>query len=435
MCALAALGTVPGEAPANSIPALSGPHLWPHNPLLRHSLAPVELEAGNFVQSSSNPPRQIGFTSCANESSTFEEDGRMTEATSLDALKAETDDDLLIRYQQADDQAAFAELDRRYHEKLLAQARHFEEGVLRSEAEDIVQEALLSFFKNRKRYVPKNVGALLHSIVAHCCQKQIEKAKAAKRDCQLTVYPDGWSDNSDTDEHRNAGFGALIPDRKADPAIRDAKLELDEILDTFLPPEQAEAVRLTRIEGHTIEAAGELLDLKPKTVHKRAERGIDTLKKLASTMLILFTIIGSVADGSNPDVYRNLCTAETDDDEVYREDSGHHDSDKQRRKSLMRLPIWPDTGDVDPNMTRVVNARHEDYDVLIARPAKWGNPFEIGRDGSRERLIRMYEVHIRRRPQLATLSELAGKRLGCYCKPEACHGDALVKLLHERNLA
>jgi len=78
MCALAALGTVPGEAPANSILALSGPHLWPHNPLLRHSLAPVEPEVGNFAQSSSNPPRQIGFTSCANEPSTFEEDGRMT---------------------------------------------------------------------------------------------------------------------------------------------------------------------------------------------------------------------------------------------------------------------------------------------------------------------------------------------------------------------
>ena len=87
-------------------------------------------------------------------------------------------------------------------------------------------------------------------------------------------------------------------------------------------------------------------------------------------------------------------------------------------------------------MTRVVNARHEDYDVLIARPSKWGNPFQIGRDGDRERVIRMYEVHIRRRPDLlAALPELAGKRLGCYCKPEACHGDALVKLLHERNLA
>ena len=83
-------------------------------------------------------------------------------------------------------------------------------------------------------------------------------------------------------------------------------------------------------------------------------------------------------------------------------------------------------------MIRVVNAHREPYDVLIARPSKWGNPFQIGRDGNRDQVIKMYEVHVRRRPDLlAALSELAGKRLGCYCKPEACHGDVLVKLLRE----
>jgi hypothetical protein len=85
-------------------------------------------------------------------------------------------------------------------------------------------------------------------------------------------------------------------------------------------------------------------------------------------------------------------------------------------------------------MTRVVNLRYEDYDTLIARPAKWGNPFQIGRDGTREQVIRMYEVHVRRRPDLiAALPELVGKRLGCYCKPLPCHGDVLVRLLHEFN--
>ncbi len=83
-------------------------------------------------------------------------------------------------------------------------------------------------------------------------------------------------------------------------------------------------------------------------------------------------------------------------------------------------------------MTTVVNLRKSEYDVLIARPSKWGNPFQIGRDGDRDRVIKMYEIHIRRCPDLiAALPELVGKRLGCYCKPEACHGDVLVKLLHE----
>ena len=83
-------------------------------------------------------------------------------------------------------------------------------------------------------------------------------------------------------------------------------------------------------------------------------------------------------------------------------------------------------------MTDVVNARDSDYDVLIARPSKWGNPFRIGLDGNRDQVIKMYEIHIRRRPDLiAALTELAGKRLGCYCKPLPCHGDVLLKLLAE----
>ena len=85
-------------------------------------------------------------------------------------------------------------------------------------------------------------------------------------------------------------------------------------------------------------------------------------------------------------------------------------------------------------MTRVVNAHRKPYDVLIARPSKRGNPFRIGRDGNRDQVIKMYEVHVRRRPDLiAALPELAGKRLGCYCKPLSCHGDVLVKLLRETN--
>jgi len=83
-------------------------------------------------------------------------------------------------------------------------------------------------------------------------------------------------------------------------------------------------------------------------------------------------------------------------------------------------------------MTEVVNLRHEKYDVLIGRPSKWGNPSQIGRDGNRERVIKMYEVHIRLRPDLiAALPELVGKPLGCYCHPLPCHGDVLMKLLKE----
>lgn len=83
----------------------------------------------------------------------------------------------------------------------------------------------------------------------------------------------------------------------------------------------------------------------------------------------------------------------------------------------------------------VVNLRKEKYDIYIGRPSPWGNPFAIGKDGTREEVIAKYRLYIKgRKDLLARLPELAGKRLGCYCKPEACHGDVLVELLMNNTL-
>lgn len=79
---------------------------------------------------------------------------------------------------------------------------------------------------------------------------------------------------------------------------------------------------------------------------------------------------------------------------------------------------------------RVVHCKRERYDVYIGRPSKWGNPFEIGRDGrNREQVIAKYREWIQTQPDLmAALPELRGKVLGCWCAPRSCHGDVLVEL-------
>ena len=82
--------------------------------------------------------------------------------------------------------------------------------------------------------------------------------------------------------------------------------------------------------------------------------------------------------------------------------------------------------------TTVVNKLKEYFTVDISRGSKWGNPFKIGIHGSREEVINRYEAWIRKQPHLlASLPELVGHRLGCFCKPKACHGDVLIKLLRE----
>ena len=82
--------------------------------------------------------------------------------------------------------------------------------------------------------------------------------------------------------------------------------------------------------------------------------------------------------------------------------------------------------------TQVVHLKKEPYDILISRPSKWGNPFVIGKDGTRKEVIEKYEKWIRNQPELMNaIVELDGKVLGCWCKPQSCHGDVLVKLLDE----
>lgn len=70
--------------------------------------------------------------------------------------------------------------------------------------------------------------------------------------------------------------------------------------------------------------------------------------------------------------------------------------------------------------------------VYIGRPSIWGNPFVIGKDGSRDDVISKFETYIKARPELmAQLHKQAGKDLICWCAPERCHGDVLVRLANE----
>ncbi len=77
----------------------------------------------------------------------------------------------------------------------------------------------------------------------------------------------------------------------------------------------------------------------------------------------------------------------------------------------------------------VVHCKKSKYDVYIGRPSKWGNPFTIGKDGTREEVIVKYRNWILTQPNLLKdLHELRGKVLGCWCCPNSCHGEVLVEL-------
>ena len=69
--------------------------------------------------------------------------------------------------------------------------------------------------------------------------------------------------------------------------------------------------------------------------------------------------------------------------------------------------------------------------VYIGRGSPWGNPFVIGRDGTREEVIARFASMLRheRRDLIdKARRELKGKALLCFCHPDPCHGDVLARV-------
>jgi len=66
--------------------------------------------------------------------------------------------------------------------------------------------------------------------------------------------------------------------------------------------------------------------------------------------------------------------------------------------------------------------------VYVGRPSKWGNPFQISKDGSRLEVIAKYENWLKNSG--LNLEELRGKDLACWCPLSLpCHADVILKIL------
>lgn len=86
--------------------------------------------------------------------------------------------------------------------------------------------------------------------------------------------------------------------------------------------------------------------------------------------------------------------------------------------------------------TTVVNMRNESCDFRIDRQSIFGNPFILSSSMSRDESIARYQVYFDKRIAededfVDRVKALAGFKLGCWCKPKACHGDIIVAWLNE----
>lgn len=62
--------------------------------------------------------------------------------------------------------------------------------------------------------------------------------------------------------------------------------------------------------------------------------------------------------------------------------------------------------------------------VYVGRGSPWGNPYVIGKDGTRDEVCNLFEQNVL--PHL-DVSALTGKSLVCFCMPQRCHATSLLK--------
>jgi hypothetical protein len=74
-------------------------------------------------------------------------------------------------------------------------------------------------------------------------------------------------------------------------------------------------------------------------------------------------------------------------------------------------------------------AEAEDRFVRIDRATRWGNPFEMPEDGTREEVVGAFtRFYLPHKPGLLRrLPSLGGKVCGCWCHPEECHGHVIAE--------
>lgn len=77
---------------------------------------------------------------------------------------------------------------------------------------------------------------------------------------------------------------------------------------------------------------------------------------------------------------------------------------------------------------KVVHCKKEPFTHYIGRPSSLGNPYVIGKDGTREQVV----IKFKRYAVQHLLEEIKSLPkdavLACWCSPQDCHGNAIMEI-------
>ena len=124
---------------------------------------------------------------------------------------------------------------------------------------------------------------------------------------------------------------------------------------------------------------------------------------------------------------------------IFKDDEIFNDDEEYIR--LLNIPLRI----IQIKITRVINIdtdmqyksiRKNDVYEYIGRGSPWGNPYSMTThdEEDRKNVIHSFKYDFDRdillKAKKGDVYKLAGKRLGCFCKPFDCHGDVLANFLN-----
>jgi len=112
------------------------------------------------------------------------------------------------------------------------------------------------------------------------------------------------------------------------------------------------------------------------------------------------------------------------------------------KKAFLVKAGYDDFSDWNTHDDHVYIGRDMSFYVPGTTKSIWHNPYPVAKNNitnkkkkpgyTLDESLRLYEEYIRSKPDLmAKLIELNNKVLGCWCKPNRCHGDVLTRLVRE----
>lgn len=102
------------------------------------------------------------------------------------------------------------------------------------------------------------------------------------------------------------------------------------------------------------------------------------------------------------------------------------------RKNVLNKRGIKDFNEWNNKSNTLYIGRNMSYYVPGTYQSKWANPFSV-KKYSRTKCLEMYKNFVLNNHELYnSLEELKNKELGCWCKPELCHGDILIELLKNK---